>query len=125
MTTNTIGARIAKARHDIGLSRRQVAAQVGVNASTVEAWELGRAAPRANKLQTLCGLLNVSVAWLLEGESELFDRNGASGDPVTKIAEKLRRARAMQTELSALLEEVAVEVEQVKSDGRRKGGLAA
>jgi len=125
MKQETIGARIAKARYDMGLSRRQVAAQIGVNASTLESWEQGRVVPRANKLQTLCGVLNVSIAWLLEGGSALFDQDAAEGDSMTKLAAKLRRALSMQSALGALLEDICDDVVRLKAEKSREGDLAA
>ncbi len=126
MTENTIiGARIAKARTDMGLSRRQVAAQIGVNDSTLEGWERRRVVPRANKLQTLCGVLNVSVAWLLEGGNASFDRGAVDGDDMAKLTEKLRQALAMQRALGNLLEDVSVEIARLRGEKSHQGDLAA
>jgi transcriptional regulator with XRE-family HTH domain len=125
MTADTLGSRIVQARSDMGLSRRQVAAQVGVNASTLESWEQGRVTPRANKLQVLCGVLNVSVAWLLEGESELFNQESGQGDGMDRLAAKLHRAVAIQKSLGALLDEISTEFARLQTDEGRKGDLAA
>lgn len=125
MESDTLGTRIARARQDMGLSRRELAAQIGVNASTLESWEHGRVVPRANKLQTLCGVLNVSVAWLLDGEGELFEHEAATGDGITRLAEKLRRIRAVQKELNRLLDDVSAEVARLKSERAKDGDLAA
>lgn len=125
MESDALGTRIARARQDMGLSRRELAAQIGVNASTLESWEHGRVVPRANKLQTLCGVLNVSVAWLLDGDGELFEHEAAAGDGITRLAEKLRRIRAVQKELNSLLDDVSAEVARLKSERAKDGDLAA
>jgi transcriptional regulator with XRE-family HTH domain len=67
-TTDDLSRRIAEARQTVGMSRAEFAQNVGVTPDTVDAWETGERAPRANRLTTLCGVLRVSPAWLLTGE---------------------------------------------------------
>lgn len=64
---DTMGGRMLRARETAGLSISELAARLGVRKSTVQAWENDRSQPRANKLQMLAGLLNVSLSWLLQG----------------------------------------------------------
>jgi transcriptional regulator with XRE-family HTH domain len=64
---DTMGGRMLRAREAAGLSISELAARLGVRKSTVQAWENDRSQPRANKLQMLAGLLNVSLSWLLQG----------------------------------------------------------
>ena len=125
MKSDALGTRIARARQDMSLSRRELATQIGVNASTLESWEHGRVVPRANKLQTLCGVLNVSVGWLLDGEGELFEQETAVGDGITRLADKLRRMRAIQKELNSLLDDVSAEVARLQTERAKDGDLAA
>lgn len=66
--TASLSRRISEAREAAGLTRAEFAMNVGVTPDTVEAWEDGERAPRANRLTTLCGVLGVSPAWLLSGE---------------------------------------------------------
>ena len=66
----TFGDRVAAARDRVGLSQGQLARRLGVKAQTVANWEADRAEPRANKLQMLAGLLNVSMVWLMTGVGE-------------------------------------------------------
>lgn len=63
----TLGGRLARARNAAGLSAAQFARRVGVQSATVQSWEDGRSQPRANRLPTLAGVLNVSLSWLLHG----------------------------------------------------------
>ena len=66
----TLGDRLTAAREAQGLSASELARRLGVKLKTVEAWENDTSEPRANKLQTLAGLLSVSIRWLLTGEGE-------------------------------------------------------
>lgn len=66
----TFGDRLALARESQGLGQGQLARRMGLRLQTVQNWEADRSEPRANKLQMLAGLLNVSMVWLLTGEGE-------------------------------------------------------
>ncbi len=66
----TYGDRITWAREAAGLSSADLARRLGVRLTTVEAWENDRAEPRANRLQMMAGMLNVSLRWLLTGEGD-------------------------------------------------------
>lgn len=66
----TFGDRLAAAREAAALTQGQLAARVGVRLKTLENWEADRSEPRANRLQMLAGVLNVSIVWLLTGEGE-------------------------------------------------------
>lgn len=66
----TLGDRLAAARAAAGLTKTGLAAKLGVTAKLVSSWENDRSEPRANRLATLAGLLNVSVTWLLTGGGE-------------------------------------------------------
>ena len=72
----TFGDRLAAARHYAGLEQGEFARRLGVKLATARGWEDDLNEPRANKLQMMAGLLNVSVVWLLTGEGE-----GVSGAP--------------------------------------------
>ena len=66
----TFGDRISAARDAIGMTEKDLARRLGVTPKTLQSWESDTAEPRANKLQMLAGLLNVSIKWLLTGEGE-------------------------------------------------------
>lgn len=66
----TFGDRLAAAREAADLSQKNLAKRLGVKAKTVAAWENDISEPRANRLQMLAGLLNVSLMWLLNGEGD-------------------------------------------------------
>ncbi len=64
----TLGDRLALARDRQGLTQAQLARRLGLRVQTIRNWENDRSEPRANKLQMLAGILNVSMVWLLTGE---------------------------------------------------------
>jgi len=68
--TATFGDRLAGAREAMGIGRTDLAERMGVKQKTISAWEEDLSEPRANKLQMLAGVLNVSLVWLLTGEGD-------------------------------------------------------
>ena len=69
----TFGDRVAGAREAINMSQEELARRLGVKLKTVHGWENDMSEPRANKLQMLAGVLNVSIMWLINGEGEGVD----------------------------------------------------
>lgn len=65
----SIGKRIAEARKRKGLSQEELAAAIGVSVGTLSRNELGKSQPRAERLEQLAEALDVTVGWLLTGES--------------------------------------------------------
>ncbi len=63
----TFGDRLAGARDAAGLTQADLAKRIGVKEKTITAWENDVREPRANRLQMLAGILNVSMRWLLTG----------------------------------------------------------
>ncbi|MFO7853794.1 MAG: helix-turn-helix domain-containing protein [Paracoccaceae bacterium] len=102
--TATFGDRLAAAREGLGLTQSQLASRLGVRLASVQNWEADRAEPRANKLQMLAGLLNVSIVWLLTGEGEgaLTPAESENAEARSLIAE-LREIRLAQTRLTERL----------------------
>lgn len=66
----TFGDRVAAAREALRMTQDDLSHRLGVKLKTLQNWENDVAEPRANKLQMLSGLLNVSIPWLLTGEGE-------------------------------------------------------
>ncbi|MCJ8518729.1 transcriptional regulator with XRE-family HTH domain [Pseudorhizobium tarimense] len=64
---DTLGGRISLARDAAALSVEEMASILGVEERTWSSWENDRAAPRANRLGMLAGVLQVSIGWLLSG----------------------------------------------------------
>ncbi len=76
----TFGDRVAGARENANMTQEQLARRLGVKLRTLRDWEEDLSEPRANRLQMLSGLLNVSITWLLNGEGD-----GLEG-PVDELA---------------------------------------
>ncbi len=110
----TFGDRLEAARLAKGITTRQLAAQIGVKTKTVEAWENNSKEPRANKVQMLAGLLNVSIMWLISGQGngtydvvETFDRPEGINDALAEMRQVKRallkavdRIEALEARLS-------------------------
>jgi len=71
--SSTFGDRLAGAREAAGMSQTDLAKRLGVKVKTVGSWENDLLEPRANRLQMLAGLLNVSIMWLLTGKGDGVD----------------------------------------------------
>ncbi|MBW0157688.1 helix-turn-helix domain-containing protein [Sedimentimonas flavescens] len=69
----TFGDRLTGAREAAGMSVEQLAERLGVRQETLQSWEDDAADPRANRLQMLAGMLNVSLMWLLTGKGDGLD----------------------------------------------------
>lgn len=98
--TATLGDRLTAAREAQSLSVAQLAARLGVRAKTLEGWENDRAEPRANRLQMLAGLLNVSLGWLLTGEGEGPSAPMTASPDLRALLTEVQSAR---TDLQALV----------------------
>lgn len=98
----TFGDRVAAAREVTGLSQNELAARLGVKDKTIRAWENDTAEPRANKLQMLAGVLNVSMRWLLTGEGEgvLAPDEGGVPPEFTALLAEMRELRGQAATLA-------------------------
>ncbi len=96
--TATFGDRLADARQAHGLSQEDLSRQLGVKLSTLQAWENDVSEPRANKLQMVAGVLNVSLRWLLTGEGEGITPPGA--ELPSEVGEILTDMRQLQAEIA-------------------------
>lgn len=100
----TFGDRLANAREAAGLTQTQFAERLGVSEKTVQSWEHDRSEPRANRMQMIAGLLNVSLMWLMSGRGEGLappgtEDAGAAPDIAGALAD-LARMRADLNRLS-------------------------
>lgn len=97
----TFGDRLAGAREAGGLSQKELAHHLGIKLKTVHAWEDDLSEPRANKLQMVSGVLNVSMRWLMTGEGaglgepEIPELPGDFNDLMTELRETRNQASAL------------------------------
>jgi len=103
----TLGDRIAAAREAAGLSQAQLATRLGVRRKTLDAWERDSSEPRANRVQMLAAMLNVSLRWLLSGEGDGITTTPEGAGDMRQIAEALEDLRRMRAQIKALAEGVA------------------
>ena len=99
----TFGDRVAAAREAIGLDQSDLARRLGIKEKTLRGWEEDTAEPRANKLQMVSGILNVSMRWLLTGEGDgLSDPDGgaAVAPDINLLLIEMRQMRAQAAGLS-------------------------
>lgn len=97
----TFGDRVAAARDALGLSQSDLARKLGVKVQTVAAWEDDLREPRANRLQMLSGVLNVSLMWLLNGEGEGLpdpEANAELGHDINEILAEFRQVKGVLTQ---------------------------
>jgi len=66
----TFGDRVAAGRRAMGLTQEDLCRKLGIKLKTLRAWEDDISEPRANKLQMLAGVLNVSLVWILTGQGD-------------------------------------------------------
>lgn len=112
--TATFGDRIAAAREARKMTQKALAKRLGVGLKTIEGWENDLSEPRANKLQTLSGVLNVSIPWLLTGEGVGIDTE--VDEPTdADIAELMSEMRILRTEMLRSAERLAVIEKRLKS----------
>ncbi len=99
----TFGDRVAAARRAMGLTQERLSQKMGIKLKTLQAWEDDVSEPRANKLQMLAGVLNISIIWLLTGEGEGVQDPWAETDPVSReTTELVAEFRAVRQEYRRL-----------------------
>ncbi|MDG2340946.1 MAG: helix-turn-helix domain-containing protein, partial [Paracoccaceae bacterium] len=84
-------------------NQKDLTKRLGIKISTLRSWEEDWAEPRANKLQMLSGLLNVSLTWLLTGEGDGItgpDDDLALPADVNEILLQMRDVRTQMTRLA-------------------------
>ncbi|MDG1767798.1 MAG: helix-turn-helix transcriptional regulator [Yoonia sp.] len=96
----TFGDRLAGAREAAGHTQDTLAKQLGVEVTSVDAWENDLREPRANRLQMLSGMLGVSLVWLLTGEGEGPEEPTEVLTDDADIASVLKQMRVLRAEMS-------------------------
>ena len=95
-----------RARDATGLTVAQLARRVGVKTATIQAWESDRSQPRANRLATLAGVLNVSLSWVLHGIGTApAEQSVGTGQDDLGQLERLKRLQEESEQLVAQIED--------------------
>src|SRR5262249_9152473 len=63
----SLGQRLEQVRIKSGLSQRELASEIGVQAGTVGRWERGETAPDAENIAAVCARCEAEPEWLLTG----------------------------------------------------------
>ena len=118
----TLGDRLAAAREAQGMTQEALAKRLGVKLKTVQSWEDDQAEPRANRLQMLAGILNVSMMWLITGEGEgglTTPEEGVLSPDVTALLLEMRTLRAQIVQKAEKMAQVEKRLRaQLKEEGR-------
>lgn len=96
----TFGDRLAAARENAQMSQSQLARRLGVKLSTLRGWENDLSEPRANRLQMVAGLLNVSLTWLLTAEGDGID-GPVDEAPAPNLNDIFVEIRSIKTDMKA------------------------
>ena len=83
--SETFGARLARLRRGLGLSKTDVADHLGISITAICHWEQDRSRPKSARLQTLADLFGITTAELL-AEGNMPGRQ--------KLADLVARVRA-------------------------------
>ena len=116
-TVATFGDRLEAAREAKGLTVASLAEKLGVDTRTVEAWENDADAPRANRVQMLAGLLNVSIVWLISGESNGTTHVEETYERPTGVNDALGEISQLKDTLSGALEKLEQLEGRLQQDG--------
>ena len=110
----TFGDRVSAAREAQGLSQRELAKHLGIAFKTLEAWENDLAEPRANKLQMMAGLLNVSMPWLMTGEGDMPEELVLQEVPAD-LSELMTEMRVLRTQMVQAADRIGILEKRLKS----------
>ncbi|TVS00072.1 MAG: XRE family transcriptional regulator [Rhodobacteraceae bacterium] len=98
----TFGDRLTAAREAQNLTQAQLARRLGVRLKTIQGWENDASEPRANKLQMVAGLTNVSIRWLLTGEGEGVQEPASAEEIAADAKAVLADLKEMRTQMTQL-----------------------
>ena len=98
----TFGDRLTAAREAAGMDQRTLARRMGVKLKTVEGWENDLSEPRANKLQMVAGVLNVSIRWLLTGQGDGLHEPAADAELAATARDLMADLRQVRVEMGQL-----------------------
>ena len=102
-TVATFGDRIEAARRAEGLSVSMLANRLGVSKKAVNNWENDEVSPRANRVQMIAGVLNVSLVWLISGQSNGSDNVEQTYDRPEAVNEVLSEIKTLKQTLEHTL----------------------
>ena len=102
-----MGAKIAKARRDAGLTQMEFADRLYVTRQTVSRWESGATSPDIDKITDIASILGVSCDYLLKDDIPV---DVASGRAVGGISKLLQDAQGRQVKLTFFEDEADIDL---------------
>jgi transcriptional regulator with XRE-family HTH domain len=107
-----LGDRIKKERLDGKYTLRGLAEVIGVNDSTINQWELGKAVPNAKLLMKLCEYLKVSSDYILWGQS--LEHGSQFGCPSCKSTNHQDSVMGLQNRIAQLEEMLKEKTDSIR-----------
>ena len=111
----TFGERLGAAREAKGLSVAGLAEKIGVAVDIIPTWENDTDAPRANQIQMLAGMLNVSIIWLISGEDNGTSHIADTYERPTGINDALGEISLLKATLTGALEKLEALEERLQN----------
>nr|WP_243432000.1 helix-turn-helix domain-containing protein [Aliamphritea spongicola] len=111
----TLGGRLVRARESQNITRSQLARRLGVNTTTLKAWESDRSEPRSSRLAMLAGILNVAPTWLLVGQGEEPVSHSGDATELLRIKESIASLREQAMMIADELEVLGGRLESYQS----------
>lgn len=102
----TFGDRVTGAREAMGWSQKELAKRLGVKLKTVMGWEDDLSEPRANKLQMLSGILNISLVWLLTGDGDGVEEPSDPAQIPADVKELLAEMRQLRGKMKENIDQL-------------------
>ncbi len=109
---DTLGGRLSRARDACGMTTAQLARRLGIKTTTLQSWESDRSEPRANRLATVAGILNVSLSWLIHGVGEA-PNDDIHSDVVSLVRGHLEQMKNLRDKTSAIIDRLESELERL------------
>ncbi len=106
---DTLGGRLSRAREACGMTTAQLARRLGIKTATLQSWESDRSEPRANRLATIAGLLNVSLSWLIHGVGDA-PNDDINSDVVSLLHGHLEQMKHLRDTTNAIIERLETEL---------------
>ena len=113
---DTLGGRLWRAREAKGLSESSLAKAIGVRRETLRAWESDRSEPRANRLVTISGVLDVSPTWLLHGLGDAPASETVAGE-ISVVRAQLGRLRELRDETETVIATIEKSMARIAERG--------
>jgi len=98
-----VGGRLRTARRSAGLTQKQLAAELGVEAITVSRWERGATSPSLPRLRRIAELTGTTVSDLVRAP----DAASAHSVELQALREELAETRAIVDRVARTLDQLA------------------